>query len=346
MSLLLVPVTRLLAFRFGILDKPGGRKTHHDAMPCLGGLAIFAVFMTVVLVSLSGFYFLHKMALAKVILPQVFEQRGLLRHVAPKLFTVLGGAAAILLIGLIDDIIGARFDYRLKFLAQSLVALGMVAGGIRLDFLPFAWLNSVVTVVWIVGITNAFNLLDNMDGISAGVAYICSMLFFFIAAEQGQYFIGLIFLTLAGSLLGFLYFNFHPARTFLGNTGALFIGFLLATISVVMSYATPASQTFFTILMPVIVLSLPIFDTARVTAIRWHEKRPLFEGDRRHISHRLVELGMTQSQAAVTVYLMTFALGVGATALDLQDRFANTVILIQVMTMIAIISLLMAFGRR
>jgi UDP-GlcNAc:undecaprenyl-phosphate GlcNAc-1-phosphate transferase len=185
-----------------------------------------------------------------------------------------------------------------------------------------------------------------MDGLASGVAYICAMLFFFVAARQGQFFIGLIYLALAGSLLGFLFFNFFPARIFLGDTGSLLIGFLMATIIVLQSFGTESQESFFPILMPVIILSLPIFDTLRVILIRIKEKRSIFQGDQCHISHKLVDLGMSRPQAVVTVYVMTFSLGIGCTILDLSNRLTNWIILAQVLTMILMIILLMEFSRK
>src|SRR5262249_20497991 len=156
----------------------------------------------------------------------------------------------------------------------------MTSVGIGVNLTGNHIINVVISVIWIVGITNAFNLLDNMDGLSVGVAYICTVLFYVVAARHDQFFLGLIYLTFAGSLLGFLYSNIHPARIFLGDTGALFIGFVLATLTISQSFETPTSQSFLALIMPVIVLSIPIFDTTRVVLIRLYEGRSIFQGDR------------------------------------------------------------------
>jgi len=346
LGLVIVPVIRRLALRFKIVDSPGDRKTHKEAIPCLGGLAIYIIFVVVVVGCLMGMFFLKKFGLTTYFFTELSKQTPLIRKVSPQLFALLGGATAILLIGLLDDLVGVKFDFRLKFFLQGLVAVIMVLFGIQIVFLPSPFLNAVLTVIWIVGITNAFNLLDNMDGLAGGVAYICAMLFFFTAARQGQFFIGLIYLSLSGSLLAFLYYNFYPAKIFLGDTGSLFIGFVLSSITVLQSFGVETEKNIFPILMPLIILSLPIFDTIRVILIRLSEKRPIFQGDRCHISHRLVDMGMGQPQAVITVYLMTLSLGIGCTILDLLDSFTNSIILVQAFFIILTLICLMVFTRR
>jgi len=346
LSLFLVPIFRKIGIRFNIVDRPGNRKIHKEPIPCVGGLAIYLVILMVVFGSLLALYLITRTSYGVNFFPEITKQIPLIGGASLKLFGILGGATVIVGIGLLDDVVGVLFDYRLKLLIEILIAFLMTLVGIKVDFLGNDILNTFVTILWIVGITNAFNLLDNMDGLSSGVAHICCMLFFFIAARQDQFFICLLFLTVAGGLLGFLYFNFHPAKIFLGDTGALFIGFLIATITVLQSFGTPSSSSSFHILMPIIILSLPIWDTTRVVLIRLVERRPIFQGDRRHISHRLVEMGMSQGQAALTVYTMTFALGIGCTVLDFADIFINYILITQAAIIILALTFLMTFTKK
>ena len=346
LSLFFVPIVKKIGLRFNIVDKPGNRKVHKQPIPCIGGFAIYLVIMVVVFGSLFSLYLVNRSPVGAKFIPQIIAQIPLIEIASLRLIAIMGGATVILGIGLLDDIVGVMFDYRLKLFIEILIAFLLTLFGIKVDFLGNDILNSIVTIIWIVGITNAFNLLDNMDGLSSGVAHICCMLLFFVAARQEQFFVALLFLSIAGSLLGFLYFNYHPAKIFLGDTGALFIGFMIATGTVLQSFGTVQSQSFFPILMPLIIMSMPIWDTTRVVFIRFLEGRPIFQGDQRHISHRLVEMGMTQRQAVLTVYVMTFALGIGCTVLDLADPFINYVIVSQAAFIILSLTFFMAFTKK
>jgi UDP-GlcNAc:undecaprenyl-phosphate GlcNAc-1-phosphate transferase len=180
------------------------------------------------------------------------------------------------------------------------------------EFLSIEPLNIAVSFLWILGISNAFNLLDNMDGLAAGVAAVCSVIFLVNAAELGEIFICLVLTALIGSLLGFLRFNFHPASVFMGDCGALFIGFILSSLTILEHFVSPASSSLFPVLMPPLVLAVPLLDTLSVIYIRIQEGRPIYLGDRCHLSHRLVQCGLTEPQAAIFLFLVTFGLGLGA----------------------------------
>lgn len=345
-SLALVPLSRLLAFRFRVLDVPDLRKRHGKAMPYLGGLAIILSFHLIVMGSLAGLFFLRKSGFLIGLFPWIPEEMPRLLLVMSKLIALLVGSVGMFSLGLIDDILGAKFDFRLKFIFQVVIAIAMTLFGIRTDFLQNDFLDNLFTVLWIVGITNSFNLLDNMDGLSSGVAYICTIFLFVIAAKQEQFFIGLAYVSLAGALLGFLYFNFPPAKIFLGDAGALYIGFLVATLTVLQSFGTDQNYGIFPILMPVCILGLPIFDTARVMIIRYHEKRPLFQGDRRHLSHRLVEMGLSERQTVFVLYMLTACLGVASLALETSTTFLSGVLIFQALCFVLIISMLLAWTKR
>jgi UDP-GlcNAc:undecaprenyl-phosphate GlcNAc-1-phosphate transferase len=267
-------------------------------------------------------------------------------RVEVKLLAVLLGATIAFVVGLLDDVMGARFKVGWKITGQVLAAAVLVAGGVRTDFLYYPGLNIAFTLVWVVGITNAFNLLDNMDGLSAGVAFIASLVLLINAWLLGEFFISLVFVAFMGSVLGFLLHNWHPARIFLGDCGSLFIGFVLASVTLLQRYVSHASSTYFPVLMPVLVLALPIVDTATVTFIRIREGRPIYVGDSRHLSHRLVSLGMKPPLAVLTIYLITLGLGLGAVTLPQASLVQALLILLQALAVVAVVLILLFFERR
>jgi UDP-GlcNAc:undecaprenyl-phosphate GlcNAc-1-phosphate transferase len=222
----------------------------------------------------------------------------------------------------------------------------LVVGGIRTDVLYYEPWNIALTILWVVGITNAFNLLDNMDGLSAGVAFVAALVLLLNAWLLGEFFISLVLVALMGALLGFLVYNWHPASVFLGDCGSLFIGFTLASLTLLQRYVSHASSTYFPVLMPVLVLALPILDTATVTVIRLREGRPIYVGDSRHLSHRLVSLGMRPPLAVATIYLMTLGIGLGAVGLAHADLVHAILILVQALAVVAVVLVLLFYERR
>jgi UDP-GlcNAc:undecaprenyl-phosphate/decaprenyl-phosphate GlcNAc-1-phosphate transferase len=267
-------------------------------------------------------------------------------RVEGKLMALLLGATLAFLVGLIDDVLGNRFKVGFKLAGQVLAASVLVAGGIRTDFLYYDALNVALTLVWVVGVTNAFNLLDNMDGLSAGVAFVASLVLLVNAWILGEFFISLVLVALMGSLLGFLVYNWHPASIFLGDCGSLFVGFTLASLTLLQRYVSHASSTLFPVLMPVLVLALPLLDTATVVFIRVREGRPIYVGDSRHLSHRLVSLGMRPPLAVFTIYLIALGIGLGAVGLAHADLVHALLILVQALAVVAVVLILLFYERR
>jgi UDP-GlcNAc:undecaprenyl-phosphate GlcNAc-1-phosphate transferase len=349
LSFFLIPLMKRLAFRFDILDHPGYHKTHNEVRPYLGGGAIWGAFMLVILTG-AIFMVLLKADMRVPIFPAV--QAELLRQVPiftaalPRFIGLLIGGTLMFFLGLTDDMRGVGFSYKIKFVIQILAAVILVVSGIRLQFLPFETLNILVTIVWVVGITNAFNLLDNMDGLSGGVALIISIILGGLTIQQGQYFSALLLLTLAGSLIGFLRYNFHPSSIFMGDAGALFIGYILAALTVSNSYITTRSVSQLPILVPVLVLGVPLFDVFSVIVIRLKEGRSLFVGDTSHFSHRLVELGMSVRQAVGFIYLVTVCVGVSAILIPELNIFESLLVLGQASLIFGLITLLMIKGKQ
>jgi UDP-GlcNAc:undecaprenyl-phosphate GlcNAc-1-phosphate transferase len=346
LSALLVPAAGWVARRFGILDAPGERKVHQVTTPRSGGIAVWATFTLVVLAGYFGVPLLSRLDWVQTHLAAPVAMLQEAYRVQGKLVALLAGATIVFAVGLLDDVMGQRFKVGWKLGGQVLAAVVLVAGGIRTDILHYDALNAALTVLWVVGITNAFNLLDNMDGLSAGVAFVASLVLLLNAWLLGEFFISLVLVALMGSLLGFLVFNFHPASIFLGDCGSLFIGFTLASLTLLQRYVSHASGTLFPVLMPVLVLALPLLDTATVVVIRLREGRPIYVGDSRHLSHRLVSLGMRPPLAVFTIYLISLGVGLGAVGLAHADLVHALLILVQALAVVAVVLILLFYERR
>jgi UDP-GlcNAc:undecaprenyl-phosphate GlcNAc-1-phosphate transferase len=288
------------------MDLPSARKVHAEPMPRLGGLAVFAGFW----VPWIGLYLVDN---------RVTET---LRSYDKLSLSLALGGTVMLLLGIYDDLKGA--GARLKFSVQIAVAVALYFGGFRITVLsnPFGeplqlgWLALPVSVLWIVGITNAINLLDGIDGLATGVTACIALSLALINVLFGNILVALLTLCLAGACLGFLPYNFSPARIFLGDSGSLFLGLVLACIGTV-SLFKAATATF--IAVPVILFGLPLFDTASVVLGRLSRGQPLFEADKTHVHHQLLRLGLNQPQAAYLLYGITLLLGALATFLSLQQ---------------------------
>ena len=337
LSVFLTPLFRKLAVRLSFLDNPEERKLHSEAKPLLGGVAIYLAFTLTVVINLAMVSLLKQRPELMKLLPDIIAER--LMGVATtqsRLLAILLGGTVILLLGLWDDFKGGISPYA-KLMGQLLAGLILVLLGVRVTiFLP-PWISVIITLIWIIGVTNAFNLLDNMDGLSAGVALIATLIFFSVALQQGQLFVGSILLIFAGSLAGFLPYNFRPATIFMGDTGSMFVGFLLAALTVLNTFYTQESPTFLPVVMPLLILGVPIFDTLSVIFLRLRRGDPVFAADKRHFSHRLVGLGMSQKQAVLFVYLVAFCIGINATLLRGAKLTGTVVILIQALVIFSLI---------
>jgi UDP-GlcNAc:undecaprenyl-phosphate GlcNAc-1-phosphate transferase len=281
-------VVRDAARRLDWLDQPSRRKLHTDPIPLLGGIAMYLAFLVAVPVARSR---------------TVLEEGGI----------VLAGATLLLIVGIIDDRRG--LNPLLKLLAQVAAALLLVLGGIGVGFLPAAWMNVAVTIFWVVGICNAMNLLDNMDGLSAGVAAIACAVFTLLAVIQGQIWVAIVAAVLLGAVLGFLYFNWNPATIFMGDAGSLLLGFMLAVLGLKLRF--PEADSRRTWLVPIIILAVPILDTTLVTMSRLRRGISISSGGRDHISHRLVRLGLSVRQSVAVIYLAAIVSGIIAIAVVL-----------------------------
>ncbi len=302
----LTPFAKRLAFLWGAVDMPGERKIHHQPMARLGGVAVFVGFCS----PWAAFYFLDNRVTATF---QNYE----------RLFGGLViGAAMMFALGLYDDIRGA--GARQKFLFQIVAALGLYLNGYRITVLsnPFGapielgWFSLPISVLWMVGITNAMNLLDGIDGLATGVTACIALSLAIINIAAGNIMVALLTLCLAGACLGFLPHNFAPAKIFLGDAGSLFIGLVLSCIGI-LSLFKAVTATF--ILVPILLFGLPLYDTLSVMFGRMLRGKPMFQADKTHIHHRLLELGWSQKKAVFTLYTLTLLFGFLAVEIS-RDR--------------------------
>ena len=279
----LTPWAMKFAIRINLLDHPGGHKSHSAAVPYLGGVAIVATF-----------------ASAVVIVSQLWPPNS----GQNELVVVLGAAVFLALVGLVDDLRYLSPLWRILAEIAAAVAVWEVGAGVVVT--ASDTLNMGLTVLWFVGLTNAFNLLDNMDGLTAGIAAITGLTIFAIATNQGQFLVAALAIALAGCGVGFLRHNFHPARIYMGDGGALFLGFLVAYLGIKLRLE---SGRLVSALVPILVCSVAIFDTTLVTISRLATRRSPFVGGQDHVSHRLVRLGLPVPVAVSFIYFGAIAIG-------------------------------------
>jgi UDP-GlcNAc:undecaprenyl-phosphate GlcNAc-1-phosphate transferase len=319
------PVARRIAFNSGAINVPkDNRRVHKKPMALMGGLAIIVGFLIAVVYSFS-----------------VRDSKEFLSYLSqPKALGMILGVLIIIVLGIIDDIRPLRA--RVKFPIQLLAAIIVVATGTRIvaiskpfqatvathpnmmyilgDILAF-----VVSVLWIVGITNAINLIDGLDGLAAGVSGIAAISLYIVAVIRKQDDVAIIAVSLVGAVFGFLPYNFNPAKIFMGDTGSTFLGFVLAILSI---EGTMKSVTALSIAIPILVLGLPIFDTAFAIIRRIAGGRPIGEADRGHIHHRLLDMGISHRMSVVILYIVSGALGLFSIVLVDKGLLPSLILLI------------------
>jgi UDP-GlcNAc:undecaprenyl-phosphate GlcNAc-1-phosphate transferase len=314
-SLVLTPLAIGVALRLHIFDHPGPAKAHSAAVPYLGGAAIVVSFAVVVLV-------------ASVVRP---PPSGL-----PQLAGFLGLAVLLAGVGLLDDLRGGLSPWlRLGLEAGAGLAVWSMGYAAHLPGLP-SGLDAAVTVIWVAGVTNAFNLLDNMDGLSAGVTVVVTLSIFGIAWLQQRYLVAALAVALAGCAAGFLRHNFHPARIYMGDAGSLFLGFMVAVLLLKLRTDAPTRVEVAVILA---VPGVALFDTTLVMVSRVRHKRSPFKGGQDHTSHRLVYLGLSVRQAVITTYLAGIVLGGVAVAMEQLGPAARIVGVIGLLVAAALVAI-------
>jgi len=279
LSLYLTPIMRKAALKFGLVDRADGKlKKQKEPVAYLGGIAIYLSFL--------------------IALALVFQ-------FSQEVLGILLSSTLILLIGIVDDF--GVLEPKIKFLGQLLAALVLIKCGIRIQliFLP-DYISIPLSILWLIGITNAFNIIDIMDGLSAGVGFVCAVILFLVAFMNDRPTIATLTIVLAGSLLGFLRYNFHPASIYMGDAGSMFIGLTLGTLAMIGSYT---QNNWVAALAPVIILGVPIFDTLFVMYIRLLRGMPVFFGSPNHFALRLRKWRLTIAQTVTLSYIVTLLLG-------------------------------------
>ncbi|MCU0498370.1 MAG: undecaprenyl/decaprenyl-phosphate alpha-N-acetylglucosaminyl 1-phosphate transferase [Anaerolineae bacterium] len=288
-SIGLTPVSRQIAMRLGVVDKPNHqRKIHQDHKPLMGGLAIYFAFTFAILLFSP---------------PPYLSQFG----------AVLGGSALLAFVGLLDD--RYNLGIRIRLIAMVIAAFGLILSGITIQLTGIPLFDSALTILWVVALTNSMNFIDNMDGLSAGIAAIAAFFFLLIALSHGLVLVSMLAAAILGSAVGFLIHNFNPASTFMGDMGALTLGFVLSVIAIKIDYWTLQTGLTPYLVIPALVLFVPVFDINLIVLTRLSEGRSPAMGGRDHTSHRLLALGLNQRMAAITLYGLSFGCGLIALAL-------------------------------
>jgi UDP-GlcNAc:undecaprenyl-phosphate GlcNAc-1-phosphate transferase len=320
-SLILTPGVIVAARRAGFMVQPREDRWHTKPTALLGGVGIFIAFSVAFWVFLPGWQPRPRLGLWEVIL-WTDPLKAPAGSVLPWLF---GCAAAMFVIGLADDLRPLR--PQLKFILQLLVAIVAVIIGVQVKIIPWAIVAIPLTLFWLAGITNAVNILDNMDGLAPGTAFIAAFFLTFFAHLGGNPTVALAAAVLAGAVLGFLPYNFNPARIFMGDCGSLFLGFTLAALAIVGTWQN-VTHLVLTLLIPLAVLVVPIFDTALVSFERSRAGRSIAQGGRDHSSHRLVFLGLSERRAVAVLLTISFLFGLGALLLvEYAGLFASLTVL-------------------
>lgn len=342
LSIVLTDVVRRLALRWRVLDHPGERKVHQEPVPLLGGVAICATFYVVIIANLLFLVPAQRLG-DEWLEANILSFLG--SHVRRKLLGILVGGLMVFALGMVDDLRALRPE--VKLVGQIAAGLVLVSSGIRIVlFIPSPFLGGLITLGWVVMMTNAMNLLDNMDGLSGGVSIIAAFSLSLCLWLQGEAFICVLLMVFAGSVGGFLYHNLNPARIFMGDAGAMFCGYILATVAVLGTFHTEVTQSRVAVAAPLLALSVPIFDTLSVMYIRWRNGESILKGDKRHFSHRLVELGMSSRQAVEFIFLVAAVTGLGAVLLPQVGAIGTAIILGQTAGIFLLIVLLMNAGKR
>lgn len=285
LSVGITPMVRWVAIRYGYVAQPKEDRWHKSPTPAFGGIAIFVSFLIPVLV------------VDVEVVPEHF------------LMAFLMGSGMIFVLGLLDDFLHIQ-PYS-KLIGQIIATSFILVYQLGFDIPSYPLLGILLTFLWVVGITNAFNLLDNMDGLSAGTGAIVALCLLMAGVMTGNFLVALCAASLCGALLGFLCFNFYPAKIFMGDSGSLFLGFSLATLAIT-GNGEYATNIFFAILIPVLVLAVPIFDTTFVALLRLFNGKALSQGGRDHTSHRLVAFGLSEKTTVLVFYAMSLICGVVA----------------------------------
>lgn len=311
-SFLLTPYIKQLAVKIGAVDKPDKRKVHTQVMPRLGGLAIYLATMLAIVCSMP---------------------------VTRDLLGILLGGTWIVIVGVLDD--KYSLPARVKLAGQVMAAVILVAFDVKIEWLnnPFGgyfyleYLSIPFTVFWVISFINVVNLIDGLDGLAAGVSGIASITVILVAVHQGYFPVATLTAALAGGIIGFIHYNFNPATIFMGDTGSMFIGYMLAAISI---FGAVKSAATIALIVPAIALGLPIMDTAFAILRRYSNGRPIFQPDKGHLHHRLLAMGLSQKQAVLLMYGISIVLCLAAFVLAEANVYVAAVVIVLILIGVAV----------
>lgn len=325
-TLLLTPVARRLALQFGAIDRPSGRKVHKKIITRFGGLSIYISFL---IASVTGMVLAGKFGIV-ISAKEYVSLQG-----------VIFGGGLITILGLFDDVKG--IPPVLKLLGQIIASSIAVYFGAQILFISTPFTRVLIlgvwavplTIMWMVALTNAMNLIDGLDGLASGITMIAGATLFAVALKMNQADSAMILAALTGTALGFLRYNFFPASIFLGDSGSLFFGFMLACSSVV---GVLKSTLVLALIIPIAVLGIPIYDTATAIIRRAMSGRPIFEADKKHLHHRLLRAGFNQRQVVMIIYIACFVLSLAALIATAFNNY-QTITLLSIFVVVGILAL-------
>ena len=347
-------IVRRYSARIGLMDQPGLRKVHQTPIARSGGIAIFWAIAIPLLIGIATAGLFTHQPLENY-LPQSVRMYlpGLAAHSLLALWLLIC-TLGIHMVGLMDD--HKAMAAMPKLVWQLLIAGALVGGGECIQTGGFrvltfmdhlfpggALLSAVVSVVWIVVLTNAFNFMDNMDGLSAGVAAICGSLFFIAALQTHQWFICGLLLLYVGAATGFLFHNFPPAKIFMGDGGSMVLGFFLSALTIRTTFYAGHGR-WYALLMPLLVAAVPLYDFVVVCLLRLHRGRSPFLGDTNHFSHRLTRHGFSKRGAVLVIYAVTLACGLSAPLLAKANGLEAVLIGVQCLSILTIVGILERLG--
>ncbi|WP_182199835.1 glycosyltransferase family 4 protein [Paraliobacillus salinarum] len=312
-AVILTPYVIKLAIRIGAVDQPNDRKVHTKVMPRLGGLAIIISFYAGFLIFNTGY---------------------------SEVWPILAGGLIIAIVGFLDDMI--QLSAKLKLLGQILAAAITVIGGLQIEFITvpfgdvieFGYFSIPLTVIWIVGVTNAVNLIDGLDGLAAGVSAIVLITISGLAITMGNPLVALIAFLLLGSTLGFLIYNFNPAKIFMGDVGSLFLGYMISVLAIM---GLSKNVTLFSIMVPIIILGVPILDTVFAIVRRVVQRKPLLSPDKLHLHHCLIRLGYSHKQTVIVIYALSSLFSLAAVIFTRSTMWGSTLTLLSLILLIELI---------
>ncbi|MBP7021884.1 MAG: undecaprenyl/decaprenyl-phosphate alpha-N-acetylglucosaminyl 1-phosphate transferase [Planctomycetes bacterium] len=334
LSAFFVWIVKKYACYWGLSDIPSERKMHDHIIPRGGGIGIFLGMMSAYFLAWLLLYYFD------IYFPFIEEYLNQKPFFWRDVTIIVIGAIIVFLTGLLDDF----FDLSpwTKIMLESLVAFFLIAYDIRITlFINNFLFSAIITWAWVLLITNSFNLLDNMDGLSAGVAFIASTFLLIVAIQTNQWLCAFLLIGLLGSILGFLCYNFPPVTIFMGDSGSLTLGYMMSVLTI---YMTFSYSSIFPVTLPVLVLAVPLFDTFTVIILRLQLKVSIFKADKRHFSHRLVNLGLTPKRSVLLIYFLTFATGLSALLLYQLTYIGSLIVILQMFVILLIIHTLEQAG--